>query len=98
MPLIVSGPVPALRSVTFCSALAKLITWLGKVIVGGDTPACGTGTPVPLTTTCWLEPVTLLALSVTSIQAPRLPAAAGVKVAEMVHDPSAPAKPGRCWP
>src|ERR1019366_3884265 len=95
MPLIVSGPVPALLSVTFWATLAVLITWLGKVSEGGDTPACGTGTPVPLTTTCWPEPVTLLALSVTSIQAPRLPAAAGVKVAEMVHDPFGASEAGQ---
>src|ERR1035438_1367487 len=85
--LILRGPVPALLSVTFWGALAKLITWLGKVIVVGNRPAFGTATPGPPSGKYWMAPATLLALSAIAIQAPRLPAALGVKVAEMVQDP-----------
>src|SRR3974377_391390 len=75
--LMASAPVPVLESVTVCGLLVVPCCWLPKLRLGGETPALGMPTPVPVRLTVW---VPLPALSVTVKVALSTPAMLGVKV------------------
>jgi hypothetical protein len=68
--------VPGFEIVMVCAALVESIRWLPKVTEVADKLICGE-TPVPLSATACGEPE---ALSVTDIDALRLPVAEGVNV------------------
>jgi hypothetical protein len=81
--LIVSAPVPEFVSVTFCAGLVVPINRLPKLRLVGENVTAGDGaTPVPLSATACGLPG---ALSVIVTEAVLVPAAVGVKVAEIVQ-------------
>jgi len=75
-PLTVNVAVPGLVTVIDSVALVVLMSWLPKLQELGEKLICGS-VPVPLRDTECGEPA---ALSVTEIEALRLPVAEGVKV------------------
>ena len=74
--LMVSVAVPGLVTVIDSAVLLVLMSWLPKLQDVGEKPICG-AVPVPVRATVCGEPE---ALSVTEIEALRLPAAEGVNV------------------
>src|ERR1700722_15924494 len=88
MLAMVSGPVPEFVSVAVWAVLVEPTLVLLKVSVVGANPAVGTATPVPVSGTVCVEPDALLALSVTVIDAPRLPDAVGVNLTDTEQVPA----------
>src|ERR1017187_10410675 len=78
--------VPMLLSVTDWAALVVPTFWLAKVRLPAVSDTIGAPTPVPERVTVWGDPA---ALSVMVTDAPRIPAAVGVKVTEMLQLPPA---------
>src|ERR1017187_10394036 len=78
--------VPVLLRVTDWAALVVPTFWLVKVKLPEVSDTTGTPTPVPERVTVWGDPA---ALSVMVTDAPRLPAAVGVNVTEMLQLPPA---------
>lgn len=74
--LIVNVAVPGLVTVMDSAVLLVLIGWLPKPHELGEKLICG-AVPVPVSDTVWGEPE---ALSVTEMEALRLPVAEGVNV------------------
>lgn len=88
MPVMVSGAVPVLRSVTVCEALLRPIFTLLKVRLEGETPATG-AMPVPVKLTLWVLPDLPLWLSVIFKAPVRVPVAVGLNATLMVQEPPA---------
>src|ERR1022692_64199 len=86
--------VPVLLSVTDWAALVVPRFWLANVRLPAVSETIGTPTPVPERVTVWGDPA---ALSVIVTEAPRLPAAVGVKVTEILQFPPAATLAPRCW-
>src|ERR1039457_756674 len=86
MLVIDRAPVPVLLSVTDWAALVVPRFWLANVRLPAVSETIGTPTPVPERVTVWGDPA---ALSVMVTDAPRLPAAVGVKVTEILQFPPA---------
>jgi len=81
--LIVSAPVPEFVRVTLCAGLVVPISRLPKPRLVGEKVTAGPGaTPVPLSATACGLPG---ALSLIATEAVRVPAAVGLKVAEIVQ-------------
>src|ERR1035441_9703894 len=78
--------VPVLLSVTDWAALVVPTFWLANVRLPAVSDTIGTPTPVPERVTVWGDPA---ALSVMVTDAPRIPAAVGVKVTKMLQLPPA---------
>jgi hypothetical protein len=77
MPLMLSAVLPVLVSVMVCDALATLGAEAKLRVVAVRLATGPTATPVPVTAAVCGEPA---ALSVTAIDAARVPGAVGVKV------------------
>jgi uncharacterized protein YqcC (DUF446 family) len=86
MLVTVKAAVPVLLSVTDWAALVVPTFWLAYVRLPELSDTIGTAAPVPERVTVWGDPA---ALSAMVTDAPRLPAAVGVNVTEMLQLPPA---------